>query len=111
MSRNFFFSIAILAVFYCSSCKTMHVLHVIQTKDVEVAELTNRKKIVEFIPMHHVGKREFYDGVKEIIAHYKSEGFVVYYEGAGMIIGLDSITRDHYERKFRRMLGVYVDTT
>jgi len=89
----------------------MHVLHVIQTKDVEVAELTNKKKIVEFIPMHHVGKPEFYDGVKEIIAHYKNEGFVVYYEGTGMISGLDSITRDHYERKFRRMLGVYVDTT
>lgn len=89
----------------------MHVLHLIQSKDVEVAELTSKEKIVAFIPMHHVGKPEFYDGVKDIIAHYKAEGFIVYYEGTGMITGVDSITRDHYERKFRRMLGVYVDTT
>jgi len=89
----------------------VHVLHVIQSKDVAVAELTNKEKVVAFIPMHHVGKREFYDGVKEIIAHYKVEGFIVYYEGTGMVTGVDSVTRDHYERKFRRMLGVYVDTT
>jgi len=111
MSRNFFLSFLIPVFFYCNSCKTIHTLHLIQTEDVPVAEFTNNNKTVEFIPMHHVGKPEFYNGVKEIIARCKSDGFIVYYEGTGMITGLDSATRDHYERKFRRMIGVYVDTT
>ena len=80
MSRIFSF-LLFLIILHCSSCKTIHVLHLMQSEDVAVAELSNHNKTVEFIPMHHVGKREFYDGVKEIVSHYKANGFVVYYEG------------------------------
>jgi len=81
-----------------------------QSKDVEVAELSNHVKTVEFIPMHHVGKQEFYDGVKEIVSHYKAEGFVVYYEGVQLITPMDSALQDSYDRKLRRMIGVNLDT-
>lgn len=101
----------LILLIICSSCKTIHVLNEIETEDVSVVQLTNKEKIVEFIPMHHIGKPGFYDGVKDVIAHYKSEGFIVYYEGAGMNTEFDSATTDRYERKFRRMIGVYLDTT
>jgi hypothetical protein len=110
MSRNFLSSFIILIFFACCSCKTLHVLHIMQTKDVEVAELSNKEKVVEFIPMHHVGKSEFYDGVKEIVSHYKAEGFVVYYEGVQLITAMDSALQDSYDRKLRRMIGVSLDT-
>jgi hypothetical protein len=83
---------------------------VIQTEDVPVAELSNKEKVVAFIPMHHVGKPGFYDGVKEIVGHYKAEGFVVYYEGVQLIASMDSITQDSYDRKLRKMIGVTIDT-
>jgi hypothetical protein len=78
---------------------------------VVVYEVANKNKTLAFIPMHHVGKPEFYEGVKKAIGQYKARGYTVYYEGTGWKSNMDSLTAGRYERKFRKMLGVYVDTT
>lgn len=64
--------------------------------------------------MHHLGKREFYDNVKNAIAAYKNLGYKVYYEEISSSLKTDSITKDRIRRKVRKIKGFsgsYEDAT
>ena len=99
-----------LATLCCSSCKVLHVIHLMHQKGARIVEMKSNNKTVEFIPMHHVGKKEFYDEVRDIVQAFKQDGFIVYFESSRMEPMKDSVALDGYERKFRRMLGLYLDT-
>lgn len=74
-------------------------------KSVPVRKINNTKKEVIFIPMHHIGKREFYTGVKTIIDSLKNIGYVVYYEAVRINRERDSLKSDTLRRKMRQVVG------
>jgi hypothetical protein len=83
----------------------------IYSEDVELVQMSNHEKNVQFFPMHHIGKQKFYEHVGELVKYFKSQGYVVYYESVKLDSGLDSLERDRVNRKFRRMMGIHVDST
>ncbi len=62
-------------------------------------------KGIKFIPMHHLGKKGFYDEVKEIIIENKNQGYIVYYELVSTHFAGDSSFRDTIRRKVRKLKG------
>jgi hypothetical protein len=74
---------------------------------------SSEKEIV-FIPMHHIGKKQFYEDVKNEIDSLRNQGFVFYYEGVKLKDN-NSLQNDTLRRKVRKILGVdvsrgYIDT-
>ena len=95
----------------CYACTPVKTISSLYSKDAKVIEFSNEFKTVKFIPMHHVGKPEFYADVAIKVMSLKEEGYIVYFESAKMDQIEDSIKLDEYKRKFRKMLGVHIDST
>jgi hypothetical protein len=70
-----------------------------------VYKLSNGKKIVAFIPMHHIGKQEFYNDVAKKVDSFRKQNYEILYESLGIEKGTDSLTRDLSKRKIRKILG------
>ena len=102
--------LAVFSFIWFSSCKLTHTLEQIQRTDAQLVELKSQTKTVEFIPMHHVGTQEFYEHVAQIVKFFKAAGYRVYFEGVELESEMDSAKADLYDRKFRKMIGVSLDT-
>jgi hypothetical protein len=87
------------------SCKTVDVLVEINKKKATVNSYSLGDKEIKFIPMHHLGKEDFYFDVREKVLKYKSEGYVVFYELVKPSTNVDSVTNDLNRRKMRRIKG------
>ena len=80
LTKLFYF--LIIACQLLGSCKPMQALEMMKAEEADYETWKNADgKSVVFVPMVHAGKPEFYEDVKNIIAAYKSEGYVVFYEG------------------------------
>jgi hypothetical protein len=71
-------------------------------------KIKNTNREILFIPMHHVGKQEFYDDVKRKIDSLRNEGFAFLYEGVKHFRDTDSLKNDTIRRKVRKILWVDV---
>lgn len=64
--------------------------------------------------MHHIGKQEFYDDVSYKIDSLQQKGYTVFYEQVTLDKNMDSVIKDNYSRKFRKLIGLngygYYDT-
>lgn len=96
---------------FLASCKPLTIVQLIQADKAEVVQLANTTKTVQYIPMHHVGKPAFYEGVKTLVDSFKRNGYIVFYESARTENITDSLTLDRYNRKFRKMMGMHIDTS
>jgi hypothetical protein len=74
----------------------------------ELRILKSKTKTVCFIPMHHVGKKVFYDDVHRISDSLGRLGYVAFYEGVDTRLK-DSLALDLLKRKWRKMMGFYLD--
>lgn len=71
----------------------------------KILTLTNSRKQVAFIPMHHIGKISFYSDVKRAVDSLKTINYVFYYEGVIPDVSLDSLSNDTLAMKMRRAFG------
>jgi hypothetical protein len=88
-----------------SSCKIVHNLIELHKTNVKVYTYKLDNKEIKYIPMHHMGKKEFYDHVKNEVTTYKNNGYKVYYEQISSIFTADSLLRDTIRRKARKLMG------
>lgn len=72
-----------------------------QTKTVVL-----KSKTIKFIPMGHMGQKEFYEDVKASIKKLKKQGYIVFYEGISRPKNADSQTFDVLRRKMRKAVGI-----
>lgn len=110
MKSSIFRFLAITLVFiFCQSCVSIALkrLGAHQTQ-ATTQVFTSNDKTVQFIPMHHVGKSVFYEDVYRITDSLGALGYVSFYEGVDTNI-TDSITLDVLKRKWRKMMGFYLD--
>ncbi|MDQ3099885.1 MAG: hypothetical protein M3R08_00740 [Bacteroidota bacterium] len=63
------------------------------------------EKQIVLIPMHHLGKQEFYDNVRSMVISYKADGYKVYYELISTQFTADSLGKDLIRRKVRKLKG------
>ena len=68
--------------------------------------ITNGKKNIVFFPMHHIGKRSFYDDTKNKVDSFIKLGYKVYYEAVLLGSVKDSLQKDTIYRKARKITGV-----
>jgi hypothetical protein len=88
-----------------SSCKIVSNLIVLHQKHAKVYIYKLGNKEIKFIPMHHLGKKEFYDDVRNIVITNKNNGYRVYYELMSSDFTADSLLYDTIRRKERKLKG------
>src|SRR5689334_22143703 len=101
----------LLPILLLLSCNQVTLLQQIHSEEAEIVQFRNRDKVVEFIPMHHIGKPLFYVDVRLLVDSFKKDGFIVFYESARSESIEDSVILDQYQRKLRKMLGVHIDSS
>ena len=93
----------VLSIF--SSCKIIHSLTELNKTNAKIYSYKTGNKEIRFIPMHHLGKKEFYDNVKKLVTDHKNKGYVVYYELISTDFTKDSLLKDSIRRKVRKLKG------
>jgi hypothetical protein len=88
-----------------SSCKIAHSLLELNKKNAKTYSYKIDGKEIRYLPMHHLGKKEFYDDVKRIVTESKNNGFIVYYELISSDFTTDSLLKDTIRRKARKIKG------
>jgi hypothetical protein len=99
------FCFGILLLMACYSCKLLKVGAELRKTEATVYSYTVNNKDIKYIPMHHLGKLEFYEDVKNRVIDLKSKGYVVYYEKIKVDTENLSIQYDTIRRKYRKIRG------
>lgn len=92
-------------LFSLNSCKLIESLTELNKTTPKIHELKEWDKDILFLPMHHMGKPEFYDKVKEIVKNKKKDDFRVYYELVSTDFTDDDSLRNEIRRKARKIKG------
>ena len=84
----------------------------------ELKIINNQKQNIIFIPMHHVGRLEFYDDVANKIDSLQNQGYTVFYESVADENQIDSLVMLTSVKKLRKIMRFfpqehkgYIDTT
>ena len=64
-----------------SSCGMIPILKKVHATDVDIVTFQSENKTVQFIPMAHIGKPEFYEKVNQLVDSFKADGYVIFHEG------------------------------
>jgi hypothetical protein len=88
-----------------SACKVARSLIELNKSHAKVYTYEMDDKEILFIPMHHLGKQEFYDDIKSTVTTYKEKGYRVYYELISTDFTTDSLLKDTIRRKVRKLKG------
>ncbi len=89
-----------------SACKIVTSLVELRRKKPQVYTYHWQDKAIAYLPMHHLGKPRFYEGVKEQVVDHKRRGYTVYYELiSSRPAGLDSLERLQTLLKYRKLRG------
>lgn len=96
--------ILFIFVISLSGCKSYLVNYALEKKGIYDVKITPKfftaeDKQIAFLPMHHIGRQEFYEDVKRNIDSLKNDGYVFFYEG---IVNDITDTLDYY--KFRKII-------
>lgn len=90
---------------FLSSCKIFRSAVELNRTQPSLYHFFINGKEVDFLPMHHMGKQEFYENVKNIVIDKKNSGYVVYYELISTDFTTDSLLKDNIRRKARKLKG------
>jgi hypothetical protein len=109
-------SIALLAML-CTSCMSLALSVMgINKKESGYSVYSDSIKTVVFIPMKHIGPKEFYANVKHRVDSLQKEGYIVFMESVRVTDSLTDGQKDTLKRKVRKLTGVtlskegYLDT-
>ncbi|UIR54500.1 hypothetical protein LZQ00_09470 [Sphingobacterium sp. SRCM116780] len=104
-----FLTILFLLFSSCSESLLVQSTGVLQNAS-KTYHLKNGNREIIYIPMRHLGKRNYYDFIQRKVDSLQKEGFVVFYESIAYEV--DSVQqRDVYDRKFRKLVGHVVGST
>lgn len=93
------------ALFCLVSCKITKSLNELKKENATIYNYAYDGKDIVFLPMHHLGKKEFYDDVQSKVTEYKGKGYRVYYEQISTKLDVDSLQNDIIKRKVRKIKG------
>ena len=98
----------VLSIILLSSCLTKIALNNLGVfeKSVSVKFITNNKKQIVFLPMHHIGTSEFYKDEARIVDSLVQKGYSVFYEAVNKGNITDELLFDTLKLKFRKITGI-----
>lgn len=90
----------------------------VENEKTELNFIDNKEKEIIFIPIHHVGRKEYYNDIAHKIDSLQKLNFIVFYEGVAYDKRKDSLIRRKSFLKLRKITGFfpqgqqgYLDTT
>lgn len=106
-----------IACFLCTSCLSLGLKVMgIYNKEARVSNYSNGDKEIAYIPMKHIGPKEFYVNVKRKVDSLQAEGYIVFMESVRITDSLTPQQKDTVKWKLRKLTGVnisksgYLDT-
>jgi hypothetical protein len=112
LKLNYYFFLLLFLQCFLSSCLQKIILNSLGAFEntVQSRYITNGEKKIVFMPIHHIGKKIFYDDARRNIDSLMSIGYIVYFENVRMLT-TDSLQKDTLYRKVRKITGVDFVTT
>ncbi len=102
----------VLLVLICNTMFSSCLRHIVYKsmgvfdKKVSFHFVTNGDKKIVFIPMHHIGKKEFYEHTKQVTDSLIRDGYILYLESVASGKNIDSLQKDTLYRKATKLTGV-----
>lgn len=103
--------LAALSIVSCTSTATHYYLksYGIYDENASVQVYTNLNKTVAYIPMKHIGPKQFYQNVTNKVDSLQAEGYIVFLEGTVLdTINFTKAQQDTIKLKMRHVTGVNV---
>jgi len=96
----------------CTSCLSIGLKMIgAYDKEATVSHYSNGDKEVAYIPMKHIGPKEFYGNVKKKVDSLQAEGYIVYMESVRVKDSLTPQQKDTLKWKARKLTGVNISTS
>lgn len=110
-------TLGLLIIFSSTSCNSLWLKHsgVLDEKP-ELKVISNGQKTIVYLPLHHIGREEYYDDMSKKIDSLQSINYTVFYEMVTTDLK-DTSEYINYAKKFRKIQGDfgagngYLDTT
>ena len=116
MKLKYFLLLTLCSVF-TTSCLSLALRSLgAYEKDANMFTYTNGVKTVAYVPMKHIGPKEFYANVKQKVDSLQAQGYIVYMEGVKPDDSLTKPQTDTLMFKIRKITGItmskqgYIDT-
>ena len=106
MKKNIFILLLLSLSFQACLVKTLMKSIGIYDKTNTIQKISNGEKDLCFLPMHHIGKQEFYDDTKTKLDSLSKNGYYIFFEGIQGKNMVDKNQRDTLFRKLRRLTGI-----
>ena len=101
--------IFLITLFTLTSCKSIISSYLISRGDIkkDYKVLKNEKtgQTIVFLPMIHIGTKQYFNQARKIIDSLRDEKFKFYYENIKIDSDLDSLEKDIYRKKTRSIIG------
>jgi len=98
--------VLILGSLCIQSCEVFISLRQLNQKQVKANPLIYENKQLLFVPISHIGKKVFYERLRDSVKYWKNEGYVIYYEQIIIKKPADSSHKiDTTVLKYRKMAG------
>jgi hypothetical protein len=79
----------------------------VENEKTELKFIDSKEKEIIFIPMHHVGRKEYYDDIAHKIDSLQKLDFIVFYEGVADNKEKNSLIRRNSFLKLRKIMGFF----
>ena len=105
MSKLKFFIGCLSLVLLTTSCASL-ALRILGAykEDAKLNHIPHKEKSILYLPIHHIGKKAFYDDVRNKVDSLQKLGYVVYEEGVEPFIDNQAVI-DTAKFKYRKMIG------
>lgn len=77
-------------------------------KDIKVLKNKNSNSTIVFLPMIHIGKKDYYTSIEKVIDSLRKEEYSIYYESIAMSKDIDTLIQKKYYKKFRKFIGFHI---
>jgi len=113
----------LIIIFTLTSCATIFNKRIIkklgvENEKTELKFIDSKEKEIIYIPIHHVGRKEYYNDIAHKVDSLQKLNYIVYYEGVIDDKEKDSLIRKKSLLKLRKIMGFfpqgqkgYLDTT
>ena len=118
--KNFFILVTILTLTSCASIFNKRIINRlgVENEKTELKFIDSKAKEIIFIPIHHVGRKEYYNDIAHKVDSLQKLNYFVFYEGVVDDKEKDSLIRRKSLLKLRKIMGFfpqgqkgYLDTT
>jgi hypothetical protein len=105
-------SLILLMIFTVTSCASIFSKRIIKNLGVEnekteLKSIGSKEKKILFIPIHHVGREEYYNDISNKVDSLQKLDYIVFYEGVIDDKEKDSLIRKKNLLKLRKIMGFF----